>query len=213
MRLLCRAIAVVIRCGLRRGDALLPKTQAVPYPRHGRQTLAMTQFSKARSACVPGLSYRTPTSCLATPHDGATRASRAESDGRSSAETPSTTTLIYHDTGAQPNTYHASSPVFIFCAIARSQLNRAALSFVPFGIVLVFIRGQGVGLLCHVSSIRNAVREGSLHAHQNFKSSGPSYTSQGRGMCNWNSRTRTYTIPNGTKTGRSICNWDLGQST
>ena len=74
-----------LRCGPRRGGALLPKTQAAPFPRRGRQTLAITQFSKASSACVSGLSCRTLTSCLAIPHAGASRASRAEPDGRSSA--------------------------------------------------------------------------------------------------------------------------------
>ncbi len=44
-----------MRCGPRRGGALLPRTQAAPLPRRGRQTLAITQFSKASSACVSGL--------------------------------------------------------------------------------------------------------------------------------------------------------------
>ena len=44
-----------MRCGPRRGGALLPKTQAAPVPRRGRQTLAITQFSKASSALCFGI--------------------------------------------------------------------------------------------------------------------------------------------------------------
>ncbi len=44
-----------MRCGPRRGGALLPKTQAAPFPRRGRQTLAITQFSRVRSALCFGI--------------------------------------------------------------------------------------------------------------------------------------------------------------
>ena len=46
-----------LRCGPRRGGALLPKTQAAPSLRRGRQSLAITQFSKASSACISGLAF------------------------------------------------------------------------------------------------------------------------------------------------------------
>ena len=48
--------------------------------------------------------------------------------------------IVVKNTVSDPTTYQVSSPVFAFCAIARSPLNPAALAFVPFGIVLVRVR-------------------------------------------------------------------------